>query len=522
MNLNKTALGIEFGSTRIKSVLLDEKREVIAKGSYTWENKFENGIWTYDLTDAIIGMQQCFAQLKRDFENKYDCILDEIGAIGISGMMHGFLAFDADWKLLTPFRTWRNTITAQAAEELSKAFNFNIPQRWSIAHLYKDIAESKAYVKDIRHLTTLSGYIHHLLTGVNVLGVGEASGMFPIDTKTKDYSKDLLDIFDNKFSNGQLSYGLKEILPEVSLAGEISGRLTEEGARILDPTGTLKSGIVFAPPEGDAGTGMVATNSIKLNTGNVSAGTSVFAMVVTDNSPKNRKEVDIVTTPCGSTVAMIHCNNCTSDINGWVNLFYEFSELLGVKTEVGNIYELLFKTAEKGSLDCGDLLSYNYLSGEGITDVDSGVPIFLRKPDANFTLADFMRTHIYSSLVTLKIGLDLLKQENVVIDSLFAHGGLFKTPYVAQKILSAATGCSVITADTAGEGGPYGMALLASYLLDESNDTLEDYLENTVFSNIQKTEVMATAQEIAGFNKFTESYKKAFVVEKTALEVGLC
>lgn len=521
MNLTKSVLGIEFGSTRIKAVLLDESREIIASGSFTWENKLIDGIWTYSLDEVHNGMRECFADLKSNFEEKYNCALTEVGAIGISGMMHGFLAFDKEMKLLAPFRTWRNTITAQAAEELSKAFNFNIPQRWSIAHLYKDILEEKEYVNDICFLTTLSGYVHYLLTGNKVLGICEASGMFPIDSNTNNYNQEFTQIFEALAIKNKCSLKLEDILPKALTAGEKAGVLTEQGAMLLDPTGTLKAGIPFAPPEGDGGTGMVATNSVRLKSGNVSAGTSVFAMVVVDRLPKPYREIDMITTPDGLPVAMIHCNNCTSDINSWVKLFSEFAECIGAEINIGDIYNLLFKKALEGEYDCGGLISYNYLSGEGITDVDSGVPIFLRRPDSLVTLANFMRTHIYSSLATLKLGLDLLKKENIEIDKLFAHGGLFKTPEVGQRILSSAVGSPVTVSDSAGEGGPYGMALLTAYMLDKTDETLAEYLDNKIFSKTETCEIMASKEETEGFNRFMESYKQAFKVEKTATEINL-
>ncbi len=518
MNLKNCVLGIEFGSTRIKAVLLDENRKPISQGSFGWENKLVDGIWTYDICDVHKGMRECYADLKQNFEDKYNIALSEVGAIGISGMMHGFLPFDKDMNLLSRFRTWRNTITARAAEILSNEFHFNIPQRWSVAHLYEDVLNEKSYINDIDFFTTLSGYIHYLLTGEKVLGIGEASGMFPIDSKSFNYYKDFTEKFDNLTAKYNVNWKIENILPKVLVAGENAGYLTSEGAALLDVTGTLKSGIPFAPPEGDAGTGMVATNSVRVNTGNVSAGTSIFAMVVTEEMPSMHREIDMVTTPSGLPVAMAHCNNCTSDINGWVKIFAEFYEVMGQKVDMGEIYTNLFKTALSGNYDCGGLLSYNYLSGEGITDLDEGVPVFLRLANADFSLANFMRTHIYSAFATLKIGIDLLLKEGVKIDKLYGHGGLFKTPEVAQRFLSAAMVTPVTTMETAGEGGPYGMALLAAYLLDKENMSLEDYLENKIFASAVSREIMAEKQETEGFNKFLQFYKQNFAVEKAAVD----
>ncbi len=513
MNLKNTVIGIEFGSTRIKAVMLDEDRKVCASGSFLWENRLENNIWTYDLKDVVLGMQTCFKELKKDFEEKYNTVLSETGAIGISGMMHGLLAFDKNMGLLTPFRTWRNTITQQAAEKLSEEFQFNVPQRWSISHYYQDILDEKPYVKDIDFFTTLSGYVHYLLTGEKVLGICEASGMFPIDSKILDYNKTFVEKF-KKLDGVQIT----DLLPKVLVAGNTAGYLTKEGARLLDISGDLKWGIPLAPPEGDGGTGMVATNSVKINTGNVSAGTSIFAMVVVDRMPKMYREIDMITTPDGNDVAMVHCNNCTTDINGWAGLFKEFADFIGADKNMGEIYSLLFKKALEGEKDCGGLLSYNYFSGEGITDVNEGVPVFMRTPDSHLTLANFMRTHIYSTVATLRMGLDLLtEKENIKIDNLLCHGGLFKTPGVADRIMSAAAKCEVTVLPTASEGGPYGMALLAAYLLDKKEEDLGQYLDEKIFSRAEKTKVLADQADIDGFEKFMENYKKAFNVELEAI-----
>lgn len=514
MNLKNTVIGIEFGSTRIKAVMLDEDRKVCASGSFLWENRLENNIWTYDLKDVVLGMQTCFKELKKDFEEKYNTVLSETGAIGISGMMHGLLAFDKNMELLTPFRTWRNTITQQAAEKLSEEFQFNVPQRWSISHYYQDLLDKKPYVKDIDFFTTLSGYVHYLLTGEKVLGICEASGMFPIDSKILDYNKEFVEKF-KKLADVQIT----DLLPKVLVAGNNAGYLTKEGARLLDISGDLKWGIPLVPPEGDGGTGMVATNSVKINTGNVSAGTSIFAMVVVDRMPKMYREIDMITTPDGNDVAMVHCNNCTTDINGWAGLFKEFADCIGTDKDMGEIYSLLFKKALEGEKDCGGLLSYNYFSGEGITDVNEGVPVFMRTPDSHLTLANFMRTHIYSTVATLRMGLDLLtEKENIKIDNLLCHGGLFKTPGVADRIMSAAAKCEVTVLPTASEGGPYGMALLAAYLLDKKEEDLGQYLDEKIFSKVEKTKVLADQADIDGFEKFMENYKKAFSVELEAIK----
>ncbi|MBO4241751.1 MAG: FGGY-family carbohydrate kinase [Clostridiales bacterium] len=516
MEFKNTALGIELGSTRIKAVLIDKDHIPVASGEFEWENKLVDGIWTYS-TDLIHeGIRGCFASLKEDVFKRYGKKLDTVGAIGISAMMHGYLPFDKDGTQLAGFRTWRNTITGEAAEKLTDLFGFNIPQRWSIAHLYQAYLNKEDHVKDIDFLTTLAGYIHRRLTGEKVMGVGEASGMFPIDSDTCDYREDLIAKFD-----ALTGMDLRNILPRVLSAGEYAGVLTSEGALFLDPTGDLKPGIPVAPCEGDAGTGMVATDSVRVRTGNVSAGTSDFAMIVVDHNLGVHREIDMVTTPDGAPVAMVHCNNCTSDINAWVNLFGEFGELMGIKADKGELFTKLFKIALEGDPDCGGLMSFNYFSGEGVTDLDEGRPVFLRTPDSSFTLANFMRTHLLSALATLKIGMDILQgTENVTIDKLYGHGGFFKTPEVGQKMLSAAVDAPVSVMETAGEGGPYGMALLAGYMLwKEEGETLPDYLDNNVFSDSKSTTIMADEKDVAGFRSFLTKYKDALKVEKTATEV---
>ena len=516
MNLNKTVLGIELGSTRIKAVLIDEKHLPIASGDFEWENQLVDGIWTYSMEAVHTGLQACYAALKADVKARFGTELTTVGAIGVSAMMHGYLPFDRNGKQLAEFRTWRNTITGEAAEKLTALFGFNIPQRWSIAHLYQAMLNGEAHVKDIAFLTTLAGYIHWQLTGEKVMGVGEASGMFPIDSSTCDYDETMLKKFYDL-----TGLALRSILPKVLPAGACGGTLTETGARFLDPGGTLQAGIPVAPCEGDAGTGMTATNSVRVRTGNVSAGTSDFAMIVADHPLGIHREIDMVTTPDGLPVAMVHCNNCTSDINAWVHLFAEFAWLLDVDIKRDQLFTLLFQIALKGAPDCGGLLSYNYFSGEGVTDLDEGRPVFARTPNAKLTLANFMRTHLLSALATLKIGMDILTgTEQVQIDKLYGHGGFFKTPEVGQRMLSAAVGTPVSVMETAGEGGPYGMALLSAYMLwHEEGESLPDYLDNKVFAGAKSSTLTATQEDIDGFNAFLARYQKALPLERLATEL---
>ena len=517
MDLKKAAIGIELGSTRIKAVLIDEGHVPVAGGSYEWENRLADGIWTYSLADVHAGVRACYAALKADAAEKLGVTLTEVGAIGVSGMMHGYLPFDREGRQLAEFRTWRNTITGEAAARLTELFRFNIPQRWSIAHLYQAILNGETHVGSIARLTTLAGYIHYLLTGEHAVGIGEASGMFPIDSGRLDYDEGMLRKFDAV--SGQ-PWKLRDILPRVLTAGQRGGTLTEAGARFLDPDGDLRPGIPFCPPEGDAGTGMAATNSVRVRTGNVSAGTSDFAMIVVDRPLGVHREIDMVTTPDGAPVAMVHCNNCTSDINAWVGLFGEFAAAIGAELDTNALYTLLFRKALEGDADCGGLLSYNYLSGEGVTDLDSGRPVFARTPDAKLTLANFMRTHLLSALATLKIGLDILTgEEHVAIEKLYGHGGFFKTPEVGQRLLSAAVGAPVSVMETAGEGGPYGMALLAAYRLDNHGKSLADFLDTEVFTGAKSVTLQADAADCAGFDAFLARYQKALPLEKTATEV---
>lgn len=519
MELKKTVLGLELGSTRIKAVLLNENHIPVASGSYEWENQLENGVWTYSLSAIHTGVQACYRALAEDAARKFGQPLTQVGAIGVSAMMHGYMPFDKDWQLLTPFRTWRNTMTGPAAAELTELFSFNIPQRWSIAHLYQAMKNGEEHLPRLAHLTTLAGYIHTRLTGRHVLGVGEAAGMFPIESGRAAYHREMSRKFDALTASMGYSFTLADILPQVVMAGEDAGTLTEAGARFLDPTGTLQAGIPVAPPEGDAGTGMTATNSVRAYTGNVSAGTSDFAMVVVDRPLGVHREIDMVATPTGLPVAMVHCNNCTSDLNAWAGLLGEFAALLGVDIGRGALLDKLFAAAMQGAPDGGGLLSYNYLSGEGVTDLDAGRPVFTRTPSAPLTLPNFMRTHLLSALATLKIGLDILTgEEQVDIHRLCGHGGFFKAPLVGQTLLSAAVNAPVTVMETAGEGGPYGMALLAAYRIwREEGESLEDYLDKKVFAAAKCSTLMASPEDVAGFTAFLERYKRALPVEKAAI-----
>ena len=516
----KTTLGIELGSTRIKAVLIGEDHSPIASGSHEWENRYENGIWTYSLDDVWSGLQESYRGLSNEVTKKYGTQLKTIGAIGFSAMMHGYMAFDKDEEQLVPFRTWRNTITGEAAEKLTNLFQFNIPQRWSIAHLYQAILNKEPHIKDINHLTTLAGYVHWMLTGQKVLGVGEASGTFPIDSNINDYDQRMLGQFNELLKAENITWILQDILPKVLVAGDEAGVLSEEGAKRLDPSGQLLAGSKLCPPEGDAGTGMVATNSVAVRTGNVSAGTSVFAMIVLEKAlSKLYSEIDMVTTPSGKPVAMVHANNCTSDINAWVDLFREFTDSLGVELSQSQLFELLYKKALTGDKDGGGLLSYNYFSGESITQLEEGRPLFVRTPGSKFTLANFMRTHLFSSLATLKIGLDILFEEQVQIDKVLGHGGFFKTKEVGQRFMAAAMNVPVSVMETAGEGGAWGIALLASYMLNKAeNEPLEAHLLDKVFASENSQTVEPDANDVAGFASFMERYQKGLVIERAAVE----
>ncbi len=517
----RTALGIEFGSTRIKAVMIDESHNPIAMGTHDWENRLENNIWSYSLDDIWNGLQGCYRSLAEDVRAKYGLEIKTVGALGFSGMMHGYMPFNAEGELLVPFRTWRNTMTGEACRELIKAFDFNIPQRWSIAHLYQAILSGEAHVKEIAFFTTLAGYIHWKLSGEKVLGVGEASGMFPIDSVTGDFDEGMVKQFDEMVAERHFPWKLRDILPRVLPAGERAGTLTAEGARLLDPAGNLQPGVPMCPPEGDAGTGMTATNAVRVRTGNVSAGTSVFSMVVLEKAlSKVHEEIDMVTTPDGMPVAMVHCNNCTSDLNAWVNLFNEFAGVFGMKIDKNELYGNLFRKALEAEADCGGLLSYNFFSGEPVVGLNEGRPLLVRMPDARFTLANFMRCHLYGALAALKIGNDiLLKEEKVTVDTLMGHGGFFKTPEVGQRILAAALNAPVTVMDTASEGGPWGMAVLAAYMQEkESGESLADYLEHKIFAGQSGTTVEPQAEDVAGFDRFTAAYSAALAAERVAVD----
>lgn len=503
------SLGIEFGSTRIKAVAIDRAYAPVTSGDYTWKSTYENGIWTYSLDEVWTGLKAALSGIRNR---------DHIRAMGISAMMHGYLAFDKDWNLLTPFRTWQNTITAQAAEELTKLFGFNIPQRWSVAHLYQAVLNGEEHVSRIAHITTLAGYVHYMLTGVNAVGVGEASGMFPIDSKILTYDREMAAKFDRLIGNRNLPWTLTEVLPHVLVAGEPAGRLTEEGAARLD--GLLAPGIPFAPAEGDAGTGMTATNAVAARTGNVSAGTSIFSMVVLEHPlRKVYEEIDLVTTPTGKAVAMVHCNNCTSDTNAWVGVLKETAELLGGAPSIGEVYTKLYEKSLEGDPDCGGVMVCNYLAGEGVTHMDAGRPMVVRTPETKFTLANFLRSQLYSTMATMKIGMDILAGEQVAIDSLTGHGGLFKTPVVGQKYMAAACNAPVTCMETAGEGGPYGMALLAAYMADHtSGETLEQYLSDRVFAGVKGTTMQPDPADVEGFNAYIRSYQQLLEVERAAVK----
>lgn len=517
----KTALGIEFGSTRIKAVLIGEDNKPIASGSHDWENRYENGIWTYSLEDIWNGLQDAYRKMAEDVQKQYQEELTVIGSIGFSAMMHGYMPFDKKGELLTPFRTWRNNITERASEELTELFQYHIPQRWSIAHLRQAILNGEEHVKDIDFLTTLEGYIHWKLTGEKVLGVGEASGMFPVDPQTKQYYGRMIAQFDELVAEKHYPWKLSEILPRVLTAGENAGTLSEEGAKLLDPSGRLQAGILLCPPEGDAGTGMVATNSVAKRTGNVSAGTSVFAMIVLEKElSRVYEEIDLVTTPAGNLVAMVHSNNCTSDLNAWMAVFQEFAQAMGLQVDKNQLFETLFHKAMEGDADCGGLLSYCYFSGEHITGFEEGRPLFVRCPDSNFNLANFMRVQLFTALGALKIGLDiLLKQEGVQVDQILGHGGLFKTKDVGQKIMAAAMNAPVSVMTTAGEGGAWGIALLASYAKNKADgETLEDYLNDKVFAGDAGVKLEPDAKDVEGFDRFIERYRGGLDIERAAVD----
>ncbi len=514
-----TSLGIELGSTRIKAILIDDQFETIAQGSFEWENQLVDGFWTYSLTDIWSGIQESYLSLANEIQMKYAVTLEKIGSIGFSAMMHGYLAFDESDELLVPFRTWRNANTSQAAKELSDLFQYNIPERWSIAHLYQAVLDHEAHVNEIRYLTTLSGYIHWRLTGKKVLGVGDASGMFPIDLATNDFDQKKMAQFEEKISSDTLPWHLNDLLPKVLLAGENAGTLTQNGAKLLDLTGKLEAGIPLCPPEGDAGTGMIATNSVAKRTGNVSAGTSAFAMIVLEQDLKTYyPEIDLVTTPTGSLVAMVHTNNFSSEINSWMQLFQQITDTFGLDVSTGQLFDKLLTQALNGDADCGGLLLYGYHSGENITDIPEGRPLFVRTPKSTFNLANFMRLHIFSAFAALKIGMNILNQEQVQIDRVVGHGGIFKTPVVAQTVLAATMNAPVTVMENAGEGGAWGIAILAAFLNQSTKMSLTQFLDDYVFANATGITLEASATDISGFNQFVERYQKGLPIEKSAID----
>lgn len=517
----KAILGVEFGSTRIKAVLIDGENKPIAQGSHTWENQLVNGLWTYTTEAIWYGLQDCYADLRKNVRELYETEIESLASIGVSAMMHGYMPFNDKAEILVPFRTWRNTNTGKAAAALSDLFVYNIPLRWSISHLYEAILDNEPHVPQITYLTTLAGYIHWQLTGKKVLGIGDASGMLPIDPRTKQYDAEMVRKFNQLIEPKKLPWTLLDILPKILLAGEDAGCLTEEGARRMDVSGHLKAGIPLCPPEGDAGTGMAATNAVKQRTGNVSAGTSSFSMIVLEKDlSKPYEKIDMVTTPDGSLVAMVHCNNCTSDINAWVGLFKEYQEMLGVPVDMDELYGRLFNKALEGDGDCGGLMAYNYVSGEPVTGLADGRPLFVRSANDKFNLANFMRAQLYGAIGVLKLGNDiLLKEENVKVDRLIGHGGYFKTKGVGQRMLAAALNSPISVMETAGEGGAWGIALLASFLVNNpSGLSLADFLDQNVFADQSGVEIVPTAEDVEGFNRYIENYKNCLSIEREAVK----
>lgn len=515
----KAVLGIELGSTRIKAVLTDDEGHPIAQGSHTWENQLENGFWTYSLDAVWQGLQDCYASLRKDVKEQYGEEITSLAALGISAMMHGYMPFAADGRMLAPFRTWRNTNTGQAAAELSSLFCFNIPLRWSISHLYQCILDGEQHVGDIAFLTTLAGYVHWQLTGEKVLGVGDASGMIPVDPATRQYDAAMVEKFEALVAPKGYGWTLSAILPRVLQAGEAAGTLTPEGAALLDPSGHLRPGVPFCPPEGDAGTGMAATNAVRPRTGNVSAGTSSFSMIVLEKNLSRPYEViDIVTTPDGNPVAMVHCNNCTSDINAWAQVFAQFQQLMGQPADMGTIFTRLFQVALEGDADCGGVLAYNYISGEPVTGLSEGRPMVVRSPQDRFTLANLMRSHLYAAVCGLKIGNDILfNEEKIAVDRITGHGGYFKTPGVGARILAAALSSPISVMETAGEGGAWGIALLACYMVKGGGQPLDQWLDSAVFAGSKGVEIAPSPEEVAGFNAYISNFTRGLDIERTAV-----
>lgn len=516
----KAVLGIEFGSTRIKAVLINSEHEPVAGGAFDWENSLVDGIWTYSLEEIHKGITTAFSEMKRDVFEKYGVKLTKLAALGISAMMHGYLAFDSNDKLLVPFRTWRNTITGEASKALTELFNYPVPERWSIAHLYQAVLNNEAHVKDLAFFTTLAGYVHWILSGKKVLGVGDASGMFPIDDKTGSFNKSMITQFNNLIADKNFNWKLENLLPQVLSAGQEAGYLTEEGAAWLDTEGTLEAGCLLAPPEGDAGTGMAATNSVAAKTGNVSAGTSIFSMVVLEKplSKTYLGLIDVVTTPDGKPVAMVHGNNCTGEYDKWIKMFGEAAALLGAKFDKASLYNSMLMAALKGDKDCGGCVPYNYISGESITGFSEGRPLFVRTQNASLNLANFMRSQLFTALAALRVGMDVLFEEKVPLERLTGHGGYFKTEGVGLPFMAAAMHTPVSAMSTAGEGGPWGMAVLAAYALKGNGESLSSYLESKVFSSAKVETVKPDAADVEGFNAFLENYKKGLAAERAAVE----
>ena len=513
-------LGIEFGSTRIKSVLIGPDHTILASGSHEWENELLDGVWTYSEKSIVEGLQASYADLKQAVEAQYGLHLNVLGGLGLSAMMHGYLPFDQEMRLLVPFRTWRNTMTGPASKELTDLFRFNMPQRWSLSHLYQAILNGEPHVSSIRFITTLAGWMHFRLTGRKVLGIGDASGIMPVDSRTLDYDSGMIQAFDRLIADRNFSWKLRDILPEVLCAGQDAGTLTKEGAFLLDPSGELQPGCPVCPPEGDAGTGMVATNSVRVRTGNVSAGTSIFSMIVLEKPlSKVHPEIDIVTTPSGQQVGMVHCNSCTSDVNAWVSLFREFASLMGCDVSAGEAFTKLFQKSLEGEKDGGGLVSFNYFAGEPVTGLsEGGRPLLVRLPDARMNLANFMKVQLYASMETLKYGMEMMKEEKVAIDRVYGHGGLFKTPEVAQRALAAAIHAPVTVMETAGEGGAWGIALLADFLVHrEQNQSLEDYLDQQVFNGMVQSTLNPDPEDEKGFDAYMKRFVQCIPAETAAV-----
>lgn len=514
----QATLGLELGSTNIKATLVAPDHSVIASGSHTWENRFENRMWTYPLEAVWIGIQDAVTKVRADAKERHEVSPDTFAAIGVSAMMHGYLAFDSNNKLLVPFRTWRNTNTADAVDLLSDTLGYNIPHRWSIAHFTQAVLDKEEHVTEVSFLTTLAGYVHWQLTGEKVLGVGDASGMFPIDPQTRTYDEKRLAATDALLRERGITTPLAQLLPRPLVAGQAAGTLTAEGAALLAPDGALPAGIPLCPPEGDAGTGMVATNAVLPRTGNVSTGTSIFAMVVLEGElSKVHPELDMVTTPAGDLVAMVHCNNGASEIADWADLFISFARGLGSEASVGQIYDTFLNAALEGEADAGGLLAYNYLSGEPITGLEEGRPLVVRKPDSTFSLANFARAQVYSMFGTLTLGMRVLEEEHVRLDRMYAHGGIYKTQGVAQRFLAAAVGAPVSIATTASEGGSWGMAVLAQYMLDQNNSDLGEYLAGDVFASVEFLVEDPRDEDVKGYGTFLDEYVAGLEIQKAAV-----